>query len=68
MGNALVDFIEIMYKQAEISKDSFDIYLYIANCAGACMYEYMRTGEKFAVDLWNDEWKEKFYKLLENNS
>ena len=65
MDNALSDFIKIMYEQAEMSKDLFDIHLYIANCAGACMYEYIRTGEKFAIDLWNDEWKEKFYKLLE---
>ena len=65
MGNALVDFIEIMYKQAEISKDSLDIHLYIANCVGACIYEYMQTGERDAIDLWNSEWKEKFYKLLD---
>ena len=65
MDDVLSDFIKIMYKQAEMSKDLFDIHLYIANCAGACIYEYMRTGEKFAVDLWNDEWKEKFYKLIE---
>lgn len=54
-----------MYEQAELSKDSFDIQLYIANCVGACIYDYMQTGERNAIDLWNSEWKEKFYKLLE---
>ena len=66
MDNVLTDFINIMYKQAAMSKDSLDIHLYIANCVGACIYSYMQTGERFAVDLWNNEWKEKFYKLLEN--
>lgn len=68
MDNALTDFIKIMYEQAEMSKDSLDIHLYIANCVGACVYEYMKTGKRFAVDLWNYGWKEKFYKLLENNT
>jgi hypothetical protein len=54
-----------MYEQAELSKDSFDIYLYIANCVGACIYDYMQTEERDAIDLWNSEWKEKFYQLLE---
>ena len=65
MNNTLIYFIKIMYEQAELSKDSFDIHLYIANCVGACIYDYMQTGERDAIDLWNSEWKEKFYKLLE---
>lgn len=68
MDNALVEFIKIMYEQAETSKDSLDINLYIANCVGACAYERIRIGDRFTFDLWNNEWNEKFCKLLENNS
>lgn len=46
MNNTLIYFIKIMYEQAELSKDSFDIQLYIANCVGACIYDYMQTGER----------------------
>ena len=65
MDNTLVDFIEILYKQAEISKDSLDIHSYIANCVGACCYEYERTGDWDALNLWANEWKDKFAALLE---
>lgn len=65
MDKKLIKFVESQYAMAEQVNNSLDIEFYVANCVGACAYEYERTGDWDALNLWRDEWKKKFNKLLE---
>lgn len=65
MDKKLDRFIERTYQMAQIACDANDVRLYAANAGGACAYEYERTGDWDALNLWRDEWQKKFNKLLE---
>lgn len=64
MDKKLDGFIERTYKMAQIACDANDVRLYAANAGGACAYEYERTGDKTALDLWDNKWQKKFIDLL----
>lgn len=64
MDKKLDRFIERTYQMAQIACDANDVRLYAANAGGACAYEYERTGDKFALDLWDSKWQKKFIDLL----
>ena len=64
MDKKLYGFIEHTYKMAQIACDDNDVRLYAANAGGACAYEYERTGDKAALDLWDSKWEKKFIDLL----
>lgn len=64
MDKKLDRFIERTYKMAQIACDANDVRLYAANAGGACAYEYERTGDKVALDLWDSKWQKKFIDLL----
>ena len=49
---------------AKIACDSDDVRLYAANAGGACAYEYERTGDKSALDLWDNKWRKEFIDLF----
>ena len=57
-------FIKRTYEMAKITCDANDVRLYAANAGGACAYEYERTGDKAALDLWDSKWQKKFIDLL----
>lgn len=40
-----------------------EIESWVCSC-GACAYEYERTGDKAALDLWDDKWRKKFIDLF----
>ena len=61
---ALVGFIEKEYRWAQTSEKKTDIKFYAANCFGACAYECERSGDTAALDLWSNEWRDKFNALL----
>lgn len=65
MEKKLVKFIENEYQMAVTSGDMNDISFYIHEVVGACAYEYERTGDWDALNLWTHEWKDKFTALLE---
>lgn len=63
MDKKLVKFIEQTYQMAQIACDASNIRLYAAHVAGACYYEYERSSDMNAINIWRDEWQEKFEKL-----
>lgn len=66
MDKKLVKFLEKAYQMATMCNDSFDVNdvkFYSAQASGACCYEYDRSGDIDALNIWLDEWKEKFEKL-----
>lgn len=63
MDKKLVKFIEQTYQMAQIACDANDVRLYANQVAGACCYEYERSGDMDAINIWRDEWREKFEKL-----
>ncbi len=65
MDKKLVKFIEEEYQMAVTSGNMDDISAYIHEVVGACSYEYERTGDWNALNLWTDEWRDKFAALLE---
>lgn len=64
MDKKLDGFIKRTYEIAKITCDANDVRLYVANAGGACAYEYERTGDKVALDLWDNKWQKKFINLL----
>lgn len=64
MDKKLDRFIERTYKMAQTVCNANDVRLYAANAGGACAYEYERTGDKAALDLWDGKWQKKFIDLL----
>lgn len=64
MDKKLDEFIKRTYEMAKIACDSDDVRLYAANAGGACAYEYERTGDKAALDLWDGKWRKKFIDLF----
>ena len=68
MDKKLVKFIEAEYQMAVTSGNVDDISAYMHEVVGACSYEYERTGEWDVLNLWYNEWRDKFAALLENNS
>lgn len=65
MDKKLVKFIKEEYQMAVTSGNMDDISAYIHEVVGACSYEYERTGDWDALNLWTNEWKDKFTALLE---
>lgn len=65
MDKKLVKFIEEEYQMAVTSGNMDDISAYIHEVVGACSYEYERTGDWDALNLWTNEWGDKFTALLE---
>lgn len=65
MDKKLVKFIEEEYQMAVTSGNMDDISAYIHEVVGACFYEYERTGDWDALNLWTNEWGDKFTALLE---
>lgn len=65
MNKKLVKFIEEEYQMAVTSGNMDDISAYIHEVVGACSYEYERTGDWDALNLWTNEWGDKFTALLE---
>lgn len=65
MDKKLVKFIERTYQMAVTSGDMDDISAYMDAVVGACSYEYERTGDWNALNLWTNEWRYKFAALLE---
>lgn len=63
MDEKLDRFIERTYNMAQTPHSADDIRLYAANAGGACAYEYERTGDKAALDLWYNKWQKKFIDL-----
>lgn len=66
MDKKLVKFIKEYYQMAVTSRNMDDILAYMDTVVGACSYEYERTGDWDALNLWTHEWKDKFAALLEN--
>lgn len=64
MDKKLVKFLEQTYQMAQTACDANDVRLYAANAGGACAYEYERTGDKAALDLWDDKWRKEFIDLF----
>lgn len=60
MDEKLVKFVNGCYEMAMMCNDPFDVRHYAAQAAGACCYEYERTGDMAAINMWRDEWREKF--------
>lgn len=65
MDKKLIKFIEEEYQMAVTSGNMDDISAYIHEVVGACSYEYERTGDWDALNLWTNEWGDKFTALLE---
>ena len=65
MDKKLVKFIEEEYQMAVCSENMNDILVCITAVVGACSYEYERTGDWNALNLWTNEWRDKFAALLE---
>ena len=65
MGKTLVKFIKEHYQMAVTRRDMDDISAYMDAVVGACSYEYERTGDWNALNLWTNEWRNKFAALLE---
>ena len=65
MDKTLVKFIKEQYQMAVTSGNMDDISAYIHEVVGACSYEYERTGDWDALNLWTNEWGDKFTALLE---
>ena len=63
MDKRLIKFIERTYQMAQVACDANDVRLYASQVAGACCYEYERSGDMAAINIWRDEWREKFEKL-----
>ena len=63
MDKKLVKFIEQTYQMAQNACDANDVRLYAHQAVGACCYEYERSGDMNAINIWRDEWREKFEKL-----
>lgn len=55
MDKKLVKFIERTYQMAQIAFDANDVRLYADQVAGACCYEYERSGDMDAINIWRDE-------------
>ena len=68
MDKELVKFIEAEYQMAVTSGNVDDISAYMHEVVGVCSYEYERTGEWDVLNLWCNEWRDKFTALLENNA
>ena len=65
MDKKLVKFIKEQYQMAVTSGNMDDISAYIHEVVGACAYEYERTGDWDALNLWTNEWRDKFAALFE---
>lgn len=65
MDKKLVKFIKEYYQMAVTSRNMDDILAYMNTAVGACSYEYERTGDWDVLNLWTNEWKDKFAALLE---
>ena len=65
MDKKLIKFIEEEYQMAVTSGNMDDISAYIHEVVGACSYEYERTEDWDALNLWTNEWRDKFTALLE---
>lgn len=65
MDKTLIKFIKEQYQMAVTSRDMDDISAYMDAVVGACSYEYERTGDWNALNLWTHAWKDKFTALLE---
>ena len=65
MDKKLIKFIEEEYQMAVTSGNMDDISAYIHEVVGACSYEYERTGDWDALNLWTNEWGDKFTALFE---
>lgn len=64
MDKKLVTFLEEAYQMATMCNDYFDVRFYAAQASGACCYEYERSGDMDAINIWRDEWREKFEKII----
>lgn len=63
MDKKLVKFIESIYEMALLCNNKVDVRCYMHQSLGACCYEYERSGDLDAINIWRDEWREKFEKL-----
>lgn len=63
MDKKLVKFLEEAYQMATMCNDSFDVKFYSVQASGACCYEYERSGDINAINIWRNEWREKFEEL-----
>lgn len=51
MDKKLVKFIERTYQMTQIAFDVNDVRLYADQVAGACCYEYERSGDMNAINI-----------------
>lgn len=58
-----VNIVAQTYQMSQITCDANDVRLYATQAAGACYYEYERSGDMNAINIWRDEWREKFEKI-----
>lgn len=63
MDKKLIKFLKEVYQMATMCNDYFDVKFYAAQASGACCYEYERSGDMNAINIWRDEWRKKFEKL-----
>lgn len=63
MDKKLVKFLEEAYQMATMCNDYFDVKFYTIQASGACCYEYERSGDMGAINIWRNEWREKFEKI-----
>ena len=63
MDKKLVKFIESAYEMALLCDNKVDARYYMHQSLGACCYEYERSGDLDAINIWRNEWREKFEKL-----
>lgn len=63
MDKKLVKFIESTYEMALLCDNQVDARCYMYQSLGACCYEYERSGDIDAINIWRNEWREKFEKL-----
>ena len=63
MDKKLVKFIESTYETASLCNDKTDAKYYMYQSLGACCYEYERSGDINAINIWRNEWREKFEEL-----
>ena len=64
MDKKLVKFLEEAYQTATMCNDYFDARSYAYQAVGACCYEYERSGDMDAINIWRNEWREKFEKII----
>lgn len=65
MDKKLVKFVEETCRTATMCNDYFDVKSYAVQAVGACYYEYERSGDMDTINIWRNEWREKFTALLE---